>query len=200
MEQNSEKVVLVHGVLSHRSVMWPVAYRLWREGFRAETWSYITFFRSIESHAERFAEYFSTKLANETKVHIVAHSMGSIVVRAALNRIEPTRIGRIVLLAPPITGSPVARFIAKLSRQMIVPARELSDQPGSYANQIKTTNAFEIGVLAAKYDFLVPPANTHLANETCHRTLAATHNSLLVSGTATQLIIHFLRNGKFDNP
>jgi hypothetical protein len=41
MEQNSEKVVLVHGVASHRSVMWPIAYRLWYDGFRAETWSYV---------------------------------------------------------------------------------------------------------------------------------------------------------------
>lgn len=155
MEQNSEKVVLVHGVASHRSVMWPIAYRLWYDGFRAETWSYITFFRSIESHADRFAAYISKQFANESKVHIVAHSMGSIVVRVALNRIEPSRVGRIVLLAPPNAGSPVARIISKLSCQMIVPALELSDQPGSYVNRIESTNDFEIGVLAAKYDFLV---------------------------------------------
>jgi hypothetical protein len=88
--------------------------------------------------------------------------MGSIVVRVALNRIEPSRVGRIVLLAPPNAGSPVARIISKLSGQMIVPALELSDQPGSYVNRIESTNDFEIGVLAAKYDFLVPLANTHL--------------------------------------
>ena len=200
MEQNSEKVVLVHGVSSHRSVMWPIAYRLWREGFRAETWSYITFFRSIDSHADRFAEYLSTKLANEMKVHIVAHSMGSIVVRAALNRIEPSKIGRIVLLAPPNAGSPVARIISKLSGQLIVPARELSDHPMSYVNQIKTTNSFEVGVLAAKYDFLVPTSSTHLANETCHRTMIATHNSLLLSRSAAKRIYQFLRKGNFGDP
>jgi triacylglycerol esterase/lipase EstA (alpha/beta hydrolase family) len=200
MEQNSEKVVLVHGVASHRSVMWPIAYRLWYDGFCAETWSYITFFRSIESHADRFAAYISKQFANESKVHIVAHSMGSIVVRVALNRIEPSRVGRIVLLAPPNAGSPVARIISKLSGQMIVPALELSDQPGSYVNRIESTNDFEIGVLAAKYDFLVPLANTHFANETCHRTLSTTHNSLLVSRDASRRIIHFLRNGKFGSP
>ncbi|MFN7889566.1 MAG: hypothetical protein ACK5OC_04700 [Pirellula sp.] len=41
MEQNSVKVVVVHGVASHRSVMWPIAYRLWYDGFRAETWTYV---------------------------------------------------------------------------------------------------------------------------------------------------------------
>lgn len=199
MEQNSGKVVLVHGVASHRSVLWPIAYRLWCDGFRAETWTYITFFRSIESHADRFAAYLSTKLAKESKVHIVAHSMGSIVVRAALNRIDPSRVGRIVLLAPPNAGSPVARIISKLSGQWIAPARELSDQPGSYVNRIESTNDFEIGVLAAKYDFLVPLANTHFATETCHQTLFATHNSLLVSRKAAQLMIHFLRNGVFES-
>lgn len=198
MEQNSEKVVLVHGVASHRSVLWPIAYRLWCDGFRAETWTYITFFRSIESHADRFAAYLSTKLANEPKVHFVAHSMGAIVVRAALNRIEPSRIGRVVLLAPPNAGSPIARIISRISCQMIAPARELSDQPGSYVNRIESTNEFEIGVLAAKYDFLVPLANTHFANETCHQTLVATHNSLLVSRKAARLMIHFLRNGVFE--
>ncbi|MCE3015971.1 MAG: lipase family alpha/beta hydrolase [Pirellula sp.] len=199
MEQNSEKVVLVHGVASHRCVMWPIAYRLWRDGFRPETWPYITFFRPIESHAERFAAYLSTNLANEPKVHIVAHSMGSIVVRAALRRIEPSRIGRIVLLAPPNAGSPVARIISKLSGQRIAPARELSDQRESYVNKIKSTNDFQIGVLAARYDFLVPLSKTHFANETCHQTLAETHNSLLVSRKAARLMIHFLRNGVFES-
>lgn len=200
MEKIAEKVILIHGVCSHRSVMWPLAYRLWRAGFQVQTWSYVTFFRSIDSHADRFAAYVSSTVSAESKVHLVAHSMGSIVVRAALHRIDPSRIGRIVLLAPPNGGSPVARTISQLSGRMIVPARELSDEPESYVHQIKPTDAFEIGVLAAKYDFLVPIENTHLLNARCHRTIPATHNSLLVSRAAADLILNFLRNGEFDTP
>lgn len=197
MEKNAGKVILIHGVSSHRSVMWPMAYRLWRAGFQVETWTYVTFFRSIESHAERFAAYVSSTVSAESKLHLVAHSMGSIVVRAALHRVESAKIGRIVLLAPPNRGSPVARTISKLSGRMIVPARELSDEPESYVNQVKPMDAFEIGVLAAKYDFLVPIENTHFPNETCHRTISATHNSLLISRCAAHLILNFLRNGDF---
>ena len=197
MEKNAGKVILIHGVSSHRSVMWPMAYRLWRAGFQVETWTYVTFFRSIESHAERFATYVSSTVSSESKVHLVAHSMGSIVVRAAMHRIDPSRIARIVLMAPPNGGSPVARTISKISGRMIVPARELSDEPESYVNHIKTMDTFEIGVLAAKYDFLVPHQNTHLPNEACHRTIPATHNSLLVSRSAANLILNFLRNGDF---
>ena len=200
MEKNAGKVILIHGVSSHRSVMWPMAYRLWRAGFQVETWTYVTFFRSIESHAERFAAYVSSTVSSESKVHLVAHSMGSIVVRAALHRIAPSRIARIVLLAPPNGGSPVARTISQLSGRMIVPARELSDEPESYVNHIKTMDTFEIGVLAAKYDFLVPIENTHLPNETCHRTIPATHNSLLVSRSAARLILNFLRSGEYGTP
>ena len=42
------------------------------------------------------------------RIHLVAHSMGALVVREYLARGKPERLGRVVLLAAPNQGSPIA--------------------------------------------------------------------------------------------
>ena len=175
--------------------MWPLAGRLKSSGFRVSFWDYLSLFASIETHAERFSEYLSTKLSGEARFHIVAHSMGAIVTRAALNRSRFPNLGRIVLLAPPNSGSPMARVASSVLGRLVTPTRELSSSPTSYVNQLKTDSNFEIGIIAAKFDLLVPEANTHLPSQRQHETIIATHNSLLLSRRANAMTARFLRTG-----
>lgn len=192
-----ELVVIVHGFGATQSVMWPLAGRLKSSGFRVCFWDYLSLFASIETHAERFSEYLSTKLSSEPRFHIVAHSMGAIVTRAALNRSSLPNLGRIVFLAPPNGGSPVARIASGVLSMLVKPTRELSSSASSYVNQLKTESKFEIGIIAAKFDLLVPETNTHLPSQTQHKTIIATHNSLLLSRKASAMTARFLRNGAF---
>ncbi len=199
-----EIVVLVHGIGSSRLIMWPLASRMRRAGFRVVQWSYPTWFTPIGTHAERLAE-FITKLQQEYRVHLVAHSMGTIISRAALTSLIPTeKTGRFVQLAPPNHGSPVARLVGKVFGSVLKPTRELSDEASSYVNKLpnltvlkKAPYPVESGIIAARYDHLVPLKSTYLAGADQHVTLAATHNSLLFSSTASKLVIEFLRNGSF---
>jgi pimeloyl-ACP methyl ester carboxylesterase len=190
-----ELVVIVHGFGAPQFVMWPLAGSLKASGFRVCFWDYPSLFASIETHAERFSEYLSTKLSSEPRFHIVAHSMGAIVTRAALNRSQLPNLGRIVLLAPPNCGSPVARVASSVLGRLVTPTRELSSSPTSYVNQLVTDSNFEIGVIAAKFDLLVPEANTHLASQRQHKTIIATHNSLLFSRKVSAMTSRFLRTG-----
>jgi len=78
--------------------MWPLANRLGRN-FDVVNWSYFSFAGSVERHAERHAERLSgflvtTASQNTSRnIHLVAHSMGSIVARAALSMATPANFG-----------------------------------------------------------------------------------------------------------
>ena len=99
-------VVLIHGFGGKRIWMAPLATRL-SQKYDVRTWSYFSFGGSIERHGNRFADYIDS-LEAESNINIVAHSMGSIVTRSALQRIN-NKVNRVVLLAPPNSGSHVAR-------------------------------------------------------------------------------------------
>ena len=123
-----ELVVLVHGFGAKRALMWPLATRIRANGFRVLNWNYLSLFAAIETHANRLCDFLATQLSMEPCFHIVAHSMGSIVTRAALNRSSLSNFGRLVLLAPPNAGSPAARLASFFISRVITPTRELSDQ------------------------------------------------------------------------
>ncbi len=190
--------MLVHGFSANRLIMWPMAQMLRARGFRVEQWSYVSLFEPIDKHAARFSDFVRSQLAQEKRFHIVAHSMGSIVVQSALSRSAVANLGRLVFLAPPNHGSPVARFASKWMGRILTPTRELSDVRTSYVNQLKRNAALEVGIIAASFDLLVPIRSTHLANGAAHVVLNATHNSLLVSRKACDLTARFLRVGFFS--
>ena len=198
--QSDELIVLVHGFGAKRIVMWPLASRLRAKGFRVLPWNYRSLFAAIDTHACRLDDFLATQLSLESRIHVVAHSMGSIITRAALNRRQLPNLGRLVFLAPPNGGSPAARIASWFLGSLIVPTRELSDRATSYVNQLPPNNSLDIGKLAARYDILVPTRNTHLGGERAHETLLATHNSLLFSTGVCSRIVTFLRTGSFSMP
>jgi pimeloyl-ACP methyl ester carboxylesterase len=177
--------------------MWPLALRLQAAGFKVLHWGYPTLFQNIEQHAQRLHRYFLKDCQTSERWHIVAHSMGSIVVRAALRLGLPPHLGRIVMLAPPNRGSPVAAMASRWVGSLLAPTAELSTRADSYVNQLSGLPEIEVGILAAKYDLLVPAGNTQLPGQTGHETLLATHNSLLWSRRAARKVVTFLKNGAF---
>ncbi|MCU0720405.1 MAG: lysophospholipase [Pirellula sp.] len=192
-----ELVVLIHGFGAKRAVMWPLATRLRACGYRVHLWSYVTLFQSINVHAYRLHNYLLTQLAEEFRFSIVAHSMGSIVARAALNRSVPSNFGRMVLLAPPNQGSPIARYASMLVGRVIQPTRELSDDRNSFIHKMPVPKGIDMGIIAARFDLLVPVANTLLNAAHKHETVNGTHNSILMSTKVCEMIASFLRSGEF---
>ncbi len=189
---NAVLVVLIHGFGATGIAMWPLAARLRSRGFRVAFWRYQSLFDTIEHHATQFSTYLTQDLANERRFHIVAHSMGAIITRAAINHSRPSNLGRIVLLAPPNTGSPIAKRAAKLLGRFLPSMRELSNEESSYVNQLHTSDEIEIGVIAGKFDLLVPVQNTFLKDQCWHATVNATHNSILLSKAAFNKIVSFI--------
>lgn len=191
-----DAVVLVHGFAGKRLWMIPLCARLRSQGFRVSNWAYASLLGSLEQHATRLYQHLTTELAEKSRVHLVAHSMGAIVVRTALSMGPVANLGRVVLIAPPNSGSPVARIAGRLVGRICQPIAELSDHGTSYVNKLPVHSALDIAVIAGRFDVLIPIANTHLAGEREHIVLNATHNSLLFSRVAASLASSFLSTGR----
>jgi len=125
--------------------------------------------------------------------------MGAIIVRLALSNGPPPHLGRVVLMAPPNHGSPVARFLAPFACPICPVVSELSSRPDSLVNHIEPLDGVQVGVIAARFDWLVPLTNTILDGQTDHICLTATHNSLLFQPAVARNVHAFLSTGRFDH-
>lgn len=192
---SKETIVVIHGFGSKRLWMLPLASRF-KHDFHVINWSYFSLAGSIDTHAARFAEFLKT-IKTDRKINIVAHSMGSIVTRAALRSGTIDRINRVVLLAPPNSGSNVARYARFLLGPICKPISELSSDELSYVNQLPKTIQYETGVIASKFDILVPVKNTMMEGLSDYKVVNGTHNSLLFSGKVASMANQFIQTGSF---
>lgn len=195
--QTEDLVVLIHGFSAKRFVMWPLARRLRREGYRVRQWSYPSLIGSVQSHGLRLREYLSSELSGEQRIHIVAHSMGCIVLREALCHVNLRNIGRVVMLAPPNRGSPVAGVVSGCLGWLIPTIRDLASDRESYVNRLSDWEGPELGIIAAKYDILIPIPSTMLEGQSLHEVVVGTHNSILFSRKVGANVVNFLRTAEF---
>jgi len=104
-------VVLLHGLWMPGIVMRPLASRLEARGYRTHVFDYASRVRPIEVHADRLAR-FAREAAQDAPVHFVGHSLGGLVVLAALARPDPPAVASVVLLGTPARGCMAGRRLA----------------------------------------------------------------------------------------
>ncbi len=61
------------------------------------------------------------------------------------------------------------------------PWNELSDDSNSYVNRLPKAEDLHVGVIACRFDWLVPVEATHLEGEMVHLVLNESHHSVLWS-------------------
>jgi pimeloyl-ACP methyl ester carboxylesterase len=199
-QHGSEVVVLVHGLLMVGPVMKPLAWRLQRAGFGVINWTYWSTRHNIEIHGERLQRTLLDLDADPavSRIHLVTHSMGGIVTRAALARGKPAKLGRIVMLAPPNHGSYVARWLSPVLGGILSVFRELSSDAGSYVRRAPGLDGVDFAVIAARWDILVKRESTHLAGERDHVVLNGFHTPLVWQASTAERAARFLRTGRFS--
>lgn len=113
-------VVCLHGFFRSFKCMIPIANTLHNEGLNVYIWDYKSRYLKIEDHAENLVEILNT-IAKERPgepIHFVTHSLGGVIVRAAVNHPNcphEAKIGRATLYAPPNQGAQLARRFQKSS-------------------------------------------------------------------------------------
>lgn len=197
-----ECVSLVHGFFANPVMMTVLGRRLDRRGYITRPWGYWNMRRSILEHAEAFSRELARVDADPAvgTIHLVTHSMGGIIARAALERFRPRKLGRFVMLAPPNHGSFVATAIAGVFGGIFKPVAELTTAPDSLVNSLSMPAGVDVGVIAASRDALVAPESTRPNVPHAHVTVACLHSSLLFRRDAADLVAAFLATGTFPEP
>lgn len=191
--------MLTHGFMASRWMLAPLAGRLRHRGWQTRRWGYESWRTSVSVHADEFADLLREIDRNPaiTTLHLVTHSMGCIIGRAALDRYRPEKLARFVMLAPPNRGSFVATATAGVFGRVLRPVAELTTLDTSLVNTTPQPTGIDIGVIAAERDALVALDATRLDVPHDHITLPCLHSSLLFRRDAADLVARFLETGSF---
>ncbi len=196
-----EAVIILHGLAAHWLVMSRMASTISAEGYHVINWGYHSIWSPIEYHARRLRNRLADLESNPKirRIHLVTHSMGSIVTRVAILPGHPQKLGRIVMLGPPNHGSHIARRLSSPLGWMCPPLSQLSDRQESFVNQLPEPQAIEIGVIAAAKDLVVPRDSTLLSMQRDWIVLPGHHGLLPLRRDTTRQVLAFLRGGRFTH-
>lgn len=195
-------VILVHGLAAHRLVMQRLYWNLQSAGYEVENWKY----RSVRGSLPELGRDLGRRLAmlNESPqvsaIHLVTHSMGSIVARCGLATQRFEKLQRWVMLAPPNRGSHAARWLAPWLGWFCEPLVHLSDAANSYVNQLDAPRGVEIGVLVAALDHVVRRSSTRLDTQQDWLVLPGPHGALPWRSDTCLQVLQFLQHGRFAHP
>jgi pimeloyl-ACP methyl ester carboxylesterase len=217
-QRQGEAVLLLHGIAMPKIRMAYVEHCLKKSGYATINIGYPSVRNDIETCAKIVAERIR-KASPEgvEKLHIVAHSMGTLVALHLLADGHVKNHGRLVLVAPPYGGSEVADFMHKILpfRLVFGPAGEQLTTAYRRAVKYALPEGTEIGVIAGshayKHLFFIPIMNktgvhdglvsvesTRIPDIKDHITLRFSHTSLLKRSHAQ--MVHFLKQGRFIHP
>lgn len=206
--KESETVVLVHGLWMHGIVFFAQRYWLAQHGYVAKTFSYPSVRGSLDQNSQLLARYLSG-LPGST-IHVVAHSLGGLVVLNMLAQTSAPRIRRVVLMGSPCSGSYCASILLNIPLLAGIVGRSIRDS--SERTCWEVPGNVEVGVLAGNRSFglghmifglprpndgVVSVEETRLAGCSDAITLPVSHSEMLISKDCAKQAGYFLNNGRF---
>jgi pimeloyl-ACP methyl ester carboxylesterase len=158
-----ECVILVHGLGARKSRMSALEKALTAHGFDVVNWDYRSTRQTISESAARLYECYQLNERHHSKVHLVTHSLGGIVVRCMLKDRAVPKLGKIVMIAPPNQGSAVARTMLKgpLSWVAGSPGEELKSK--EYLDQLCVVPKTDALIIAGTRPFDPTNASSYVA-------------------------------------
>jgi pimeloyl-ACP methyl ester carboxylesterase len=214
--ESKECVVLLRGLWRTRRAMLPLEWFLKRRGYDVVNITLPTLRFSIETLAsEVLHKAISSKLPPDAgRVHFVTHSMGGIVVRQYLATHPLPNLGRVVMLAPPNAGNPIAERVGQFALGRIVlgrAGRQLGVGAASVPRRLGPVN-FELGVIAGDaginplfggmlkrpHDGTVSVESTKVDGMADLKVIRSSHTFIIWSPEAFKQVLVFLKQGRFD--
>ena len=204
-----EATVLVHGIWMSGFMMSVMSKRLDTLGFRTVTFSYNFLNNSPAENARDL--YRRIGELGASRVNLVGHSLGGIVILHLLDQYPKLRVGKIVLIGSPVKGSYVARRVN--DNRVLRPLLGRSIDGGSLldgAPQFKRdtplgiiTGSGQMGLAALLYpagddsDGVVRNSETMIDNATDRIELPHSHSAMIFSGKCADYVANFLNLGRF---
>ena len=207
-KQGVKAVFLIHGWGVRAAAMMRLAAALAGEGFTVYNYDYPTSKRNIEEHSAIFLALYRRILRTDGiagNVYFVTHSMGGILLRAALAKMsgdECRRIEAIVMLGPPNRGSILAYFgNSKAARGLNASLGDMTTSPDAYVRNIPPPPFLPpVGIVAGRFDGKVALRNTLLPDGLpCKRTIVpCTHPGLRNPKFTLAPILNFFNTKSFS--
>jgi pimeloyl-ACP methyl ester carboxylesterase len=208
-------VVLLHGISRTARSFRKMQTALEGCGFATLNQDYASRRKALEALAEdihpsiqRFADGI------DGSVHFVGHSMGGLLARVYLARYRPKRLGRVVMLGTPNSGSEIADRLKHIGvyRAWFGPAgQQLVTQRDAAVAAMFPPVDYPVGIIAGNrsvypissaflpkpHDGRVSVENTKLDGMADHIVMETSHPWLVRNGPAIEQTIVFLRDGEF---
>ena len=186
--------------------------------------SYASTRDGIDGHAEAFGRVVDHLDPEVTQIHLVAHSLGNLVIRRYLHdchtgqngRRPDPRLGRIVMLTPPNNGARFAeafRNAGFLEPVLGKSSAQLAKEWETVSRTLATPRC-EFGILAGGKsdgeginrlldgddDFVVAVDETRLPGARDFLVLPVFHRQIISDPTAQECTVRFLKHGYFRSP
>jgi len=203
-------VVLLHGIARTSASLTKLERALQGSGFTTLNIDYPSRSKPIAALADDIHPAIARFAERDSPLHFVAHSMGGLVARAYIAKHRPARLGRVVMLGTPNSGSEVADLLSgsRLYRAFYGPAGlELTtairalpsvDYPvGVIAGNRFIDPVAALLVLPKPNDGRVSVQSAMLTGMTDHVVVKASHTGLPRHTAAIEQTITFLRYGHF---
>ena len=205
--QGAKAVFLIHGWGVRATSMEHLAYALTVMGFTVFNYDYPSSRRNIEEHATVFLDLYRQTVRREhicRKVYFLTHSMGGILLRAAMAKMteaECRKIEAVVMLGPPNRGSILAHLGKNaLVRRFNASLADMAPDPDSYVRNIPAPPFLPpVGIIAGRFDGKVALQNTALPEgQPCFRAIVdCTHPGLRIPRNTFPAILYFFRKKNF---
>ena len=211
-------VVLLHGISRTALSFRKMQLALERAGFATLNLDYESRRKALEGLAEDIHPAIrSFADRTEGSIHFVCHSMGGLLARVYIARHRPERLGRVVMLGTPNSGSEIADRLKHFGayRAFFGPAgQQLGTKRDDAINALFPPVDYPVGIIAGSrsidplagkvlpkpHDGRVSVENTRIAGMADHTVIDTAHPWLVRNSVAVAQTIAFLQDGMFVKP
>jgi pimeloyl-ACP methyl ester carboxylesterase len=198
-------VVLLHGLWMPGVAMHWLARRLEDAGYDTEVFSYMSVADGPDRAVQALVEHIGAR-----EVDLVAHSLGGLIAMQALRQAPQLKVGRLVCIGSPLSGSGAASGLLRLPMAAILLGQSATLLREGFPDW---EGATEVGVVAGnsphglgalfagfggEHDGTVAVSETRLPGVKDHVVIAASHSGLLFSAEAADRTLAFLGSGRFE--
>ena len=215
MTESTHGVVLLHGISRTARSFRKMQAALEAAGYATLNLDYASRRKALEGLAEDIHPSIQ-RFANgvDGPVHFVCHSMGGLLARAYIASYRPERLGRVVMLGTPNSGSEIADRLRHFGpyRAFFGPAgQQLGTLRDAALNALFPPVDYPVGIIAGNrsiypfasrflpkpHDGRVSVANTKVQGMADHIVIPSSHPWLIRNNVAIAQTIAFLQDGKF---